>query len=97
MIKINGIECYSSVEELDYAVEGELEYCGEAGINKDLIFYTDKNGSTYYVDNRQEEVISEDDENWYIDAKRGLGVAAYPKNGFSEREALEDQRNFRIE
>jgi hypothetical protein len=97
MITINGIECYSSVEELDYAIEGELEYCGEAGINKDLIFYADKEGNTYYVDNRQEEEISEDEENWYIDAKRGLGVATYPKNQFTWKEALEDQRNYRIQ
>lgn len=41
--------------------------------------------------------ISQDEQNYYIDLRTGLGESIYPKNAYSLEDAIEDAVNMRIE
>lgn len=53
----------------------------------------DRNVIELNVEGFENAEITEDDENYYIDLKTGLGEGIYPKNSFSLHEAIEDQVN----
>lgn len=42
-------------------------------------------------------VISENEESWFIDLYTGCGEAEYPKCDFTLDQAIEDQKNWKIE
>ena len=41
--------------------------------------------------------ISQDEHNYYVDLRTGLGESIYPKNAYSLEEAIEDAINMRME
>lgn len=41
--------------------------------------------------------ITQDEENFYIDLKTGLGESIYPKNQFSLEESINESVNWKVE
>ena len=41
--------------------------------------------------------ITQDEENFYIDLKTGLGESIYPKNQFSLKESINESVNWKVE
>ena len=49
------------------------------------------------VEGFENAIISEDENNWYVDLRTGLGEAIYPKDSFTLEEAIKDQIEWRVE